>query len=122
MNRCLAVVFALLCASLSVASACTAAQSDFVAFTLRPESGTQQIKARFSSDEDYRRGDSSWSTNLAPLQLAGLDVSGFRASGTRPPPFALIREAGRLDCSGQGGNSYASGNCAFTPNAEFTQL
>ena len=122
MNRCLAMLFAILCASLSVASACTAAQSDWVEFSLRPESGGNQIKARFSADEDRRHGDSSWSTNLAPLQLAGLDVSGFRASGTRPLRFSLTREAGRLDCSGQGGNSYASGNCSFTANPEFTQL
>ena len=122
MNRWLALVFAILCASLSVASACTAAQSDWVEFTLRPNRDSDQIKARFSADEDSRRGDSSWSTNFAPLQLAGLDVSGFRAAGTRPLRFAVTREAGRLDCSGQGGNSYASGNCTFTPNAQFAQL
>ena len=31
----------------------------------------------------------------------------------------MIREAGRLDCSGSGGQSYAHGDCSFTPNPGF---
>ena len=119
MNRCLALIFAILCASLSVASACTAAQSDWVQFTLESRSNGQ-IHASFR-DQD-RRDNNHWSTNFTPAQLAGLDVGGFRAAGTRPLRFALVREAGRLDCSGNGGNSLARGNCGFTPNEGFNQL
>src|SRR5688572_13324474 len=110
MNRCLAMIFAVLCASLSVASACTAAPSDWLEFRLQSRAQSE-IRATFH--DQARGGNDRWSANFAPAQLAGLDVAGFRANGTRPLRFALVRDAGRLDCSGQGGNSSASGNCSF---------
>ena len=121
MNRCLAFVFALLFASLSVASACTAQAPDWVHFTLEPQRGSSEIRATFN-DEGRRRGDHRWSTSFAAPQLVGLDVASFRASGTRPIRFAVVREAGRLDCSGHGGDAYAAGNCSFTANSAFAQL
>ena len=122
MNRCLAFVFALLCASLSIASACTAQPQDWVHFTLERQSGrSTEIRASFR-DDGHRRGDNNWSTGFAPPQLVGLDVASFRAPGTRPLRFAIVREAGRLDCSGQGGNAYASGNCRFTADPQFAAL
>ena len=39
-----------------------------------------------------------------------------------PLAAALRAEAGRLDCAGNGGASYAAGNCRFTPDADFTQM
>lgn len=121
MNRCLAFVFALLFASLSVASACTAQAPDWVHFTLEPQRGSNEIRATFN-DEGRRRDDNRWSTNFAAPQLVGLDVASFRAAGTRPIRFAIVREAGRLDCSGHGGDAYAAGNCSFTSNPGFAQL
>ena len=120
MNRCLAMIFAVLCASLSVASACTAATSDWIYFTLEPGRSQGDIRASFREDRDRR--NNNWSTSFAPAQLTGLDVAGFRAAGTRPLRFALVREAGRLDCSGQGGNSSAAGNCSFTADPGFAAL
>ena len=121
MNRCLAFVFALFFASLSVASACTAQAPDWVHFTLQPQRGSSEIRATFDKDS-RRRGDNRWSTNFAAPQLVGLDVAGFRAAGTRPLRFAIVREAGRLDCSGHGGDAYAAGNCSFTASSTFAQL
>jgi hypothetical protein len=121
MNRCLAFVFALLFASLSVASACTAQAPSWVHFTLEPQRGSNDIRATFN-DEGRRHGDNRWSTNFAAPQLVGLDVASFRAAGTKPLRFAIIREAGRLDCSGHGGDAYAAGNCGFTANPAFAQL
>jgi len=120
MKRCLAMIFAVLCASLSVASACTAAPSDWVEFTLGSNSDGE-IRVSFR-DGERGEDDNRWSASFAPAQLAGLDVAGFRANGTRPLRFALVREAGRLDCSGRGGNSYASGNCSLTADPGFAQL
>ena len=122
MNRCFAMFFAILCASLSVASACTAAPSDWLSFTLEPSRGSPgEIQVSFR-DEERGRNKNNWSTGFAPQRLTGLDVAGFRAGGTRPLRFALVREAGRLDCSGQGGNFRAAGNCSFTADPAFTQL
>lgn len=122
MNRFFALLFALLLTSISVASACSASSPDWVRFSLEPaHRGGGAIEARFR--DDSRPGHhNNWSTAFPPSQLAGLDVSGFRAVGTRPLRFAIVREAGRLDCSGQGGNSYANGYCSFTVDRNFAQL
>ena len=122
MNRFLAFIGALLVAFVSVSSACTAAPAEWIHFTLEPQHGRgDRIEARFRN-EVRGRDENNWSTDFRPTELVGLDIAGFRGSGSRPLRFALIREAGRLDCSGHGGDSYAAGNCSFTPDAGFTQL
>jgi hypothetical protein len=122
MNRCIAFFLALVFASLTVSSACVAAPSDLVHFTLEPSRGGDgQIRATFR-DEGRGERENNWSTGFPPSQLTGLDLASFHAAGSRPLRFAIVREAGRLDCSGNGGNSYAAGNCAFTADAGFSQL
>jgi hypothetical protein len=122
MNRCLAFLLALLFASVTVSSACVAATGDWLRFTLEPErSGGGKIHATFR-DEDGPRYEHNWSTEFPPTELAGLDLASFRASGSRPLHFAIVREAGRLDCSGNGGSSFATGNCRFAADPSFTQL
>src|SRR5437763_7517697 len=121
MNRCLAFLLALVFATVSISSACVAVPSDWVHFTLQPERGDGKIHASFR-DQSHGRGDNNWSTEFLPSELVGLDVASFRASDARPLRFAIVREAGRLDCSGNGGNSSAAGNCSFTADPGFTQL
>lgn len=122
MNRLFALIGALLLAFISVSSACTAASPEWIHFTLEPDRGNgAQIQARFRSDV-HGRNENNWSTDFRPTDLVGLDLAGFRGAGSRPLRFAVIREAGRLDCSGSGGESYAHGDCNFTPNPGFTQL
>ena len=121
MNRVFALMGALLLAFISVSSACTAARSDPIHFTLEPEhGGNGTIHASFRSDGPHH--DNNWSTGFRPGELAGLDLAGFRGSGNRPLRFALTREAGRLDCSGHGGESYAAGYCNFVMNPAFAEL
>jgi hypothetical protein len=122
MNRCVAFLAALLLAFISISSACTAQPAEWIRFTLEPKaSDPATIQASFRSEG---RGDheNSWSTGFRPSDFVGLDVAGFRGSGGRPLRFAVIREAGRLDCSGNGGESYAGGYCSFTANPTFSQL
>ena len=121
MNRCLALMCALLFAFISVSSACMAAPSEWIAFDLKAQSDRQQIQATF---HDERRGgdDNHWSNGFKPSELIGLDTAGFYSAGSRPLRFAVVREAGRLDCSGIAGSARASGNCGFTPDAGFVQL
>jgi len=121
MNRYLAFLLALMCATLTVSSACVAAPFEWVSFTLQPDRDDGRIKANFHDDSRHR-GDSNWSSGFLPSELIGLDVAGFRGSGTRPLHFAIAREAGRLDCDGNGGGNRASGNCRFTADPAFTQL
>lgn len=121
MNRFFALIGALLLAFISVSSACTAAPTQTLRFTLQSEHGSDLIHADFKSG-DRPNHESNWSTGFRPSDLAGLDLAGFRGSGSRPLRFSLIREAGRLDCSGQGGQSHAAGDCGFTPDPGFTRL
>lgn len=122
MNRVLALFGALLLAFISISSACTAAAPGWIHFTLEPAHGAgDRIEARFRS-EVRGRDENNWSTGFRPSDLVGLDLAGFRGAGSRSLRFAVIREAGRLDCSGHGGESYAAGECGFTANPAFTQL
>jgi hypothetical protein len=121
-NRPLAFICALLLAFLTISSACVAQPADWIHFTLEPErSNAGKIHARFS-DEGRGRDHNDWSTGFVPSDLIGLDGPSFRGSGTRPIRFAVVREAGRLDCSGNGGANHADGNCRFTADPAFTQL
>jgi hypothetical protein len=122
MNRFLAIAFALLCAGLSISSACIAQTGDLISFTLQPQrSSPGKIHATFRH-QGRAQYDNSWSAAFMPSDLIGMEVSSFHGSGTRPLHFAIVREAGRLDCAGNAGGDYASGNCRFTPDANFTQL
>ena len=122
MNRPLAFICALILACLSISSACFAQPTDWIHFSLETErSNPARIRASFRNDI---RGDDhdNWSTGFMPSELIGLEVSSFRAAGSRPLHFAIVREAGRLDCAGHGGEDYAAGNCSFAENPAFTQL
>ena len=122
MNRCLALFGALLFAFLSISSACTAQSAEWIHFNLEPKpSDPARIQVSFrSGTRDH--SENNWETGFLPSDLVGLDVAGFRGAGSRPLRFALIREAGRLDCSGHGGDGYAAGYCSFSANPAFTQL
>ena len=124
MNRPLAFLGALLCASVAISSACMAQSIDQVRFTLEPgHRDPAKIHASFRTERrDRDRDDNNWSTGFMPSELIGLEVSSFRAPGSRPLHFAIAREAGRLDCAGNGGGSMAIGTCRFAANPAFTQL
>ena len=120
MNRLVALVLALLVASLTVSSACVAAPTDWVSFSLETEHGNGQVKARFRDDDrGFRHND--WSSSFVPSQLVGFDLAAFRAAGLRQLHFSIVREAGRLDCSGNGGAGTAAGNCNFSLDPNFAK-
>src|SRR4051812_36560107 len=121
MNRCLAFMCALLFAFVSVSSACMAAPSDWIRFNLDAQRDRSEFHASFRG-ESGGRDDNNWSSGFKPSELIGLDLNAFHTAGSRPVRFALVREAGRLDCAGTGGSSRASGNCGFTADPAFTQL
>ena len=61
---------------------------------------------------------STWSNDRPISELSGLSPAQL-AGPTGPVRFALVREAGRLDCNGRVGNSGGSGACGFTPDPGF---
>ena len=122
MNRPLALACASIFAVAAIAVTATAQPAQPIRFSLAPETDNPgKIQATFRTDRDGRH-DNNWSTGFTPSELQGLEVSSFRGPGTRPVHFAIVREAGRLDCAGNGGGSSAEGNCRFTRDAAFTQL
>lgn len=122
MNRLLAFFGALLAVSLAITSACLAQSLDPIRFTIEP---ARDNPARFHASFRHQGSggnDNNWSTSFAPSDLMGLGVSSFRDADSRPIHFALVREAGRLDCAGNGGGNFAAGNCRFAADPGFTDL
>ena len=87
----------------------------------------EQIRSSGGSDDiqltiDSRWGignHSVWSDSRHLGELHGLGPAQLQG-GAQPVRFALVREAGRLDCSGTAGGGRGSGPCAFTPDAGFS--
>jgi len=122
MNRPLAFLCAMLFAFAAVSSACIAQAPDWIRFTLEPQRGdSAKLHASFRH-QGKNGGDNNWSSGFMPSDLIGLEVSSFHAAGSRPLHFAIVREAGRLDCAGNGGNNFAAGTCHFSENPGFVRL
>lgn len=122
MNRCLAFLAAVLVAFVSVSSACTAQSAEWIHFTLEPKASEPgKVQVSFRSDRNGRE-ENNWSSGFPASDLVGLDLAGFRGAGSVPLRFSVIREAGRVDCSGHGGEGYAAGYCSFTADPAFTQF
>ena len=122
MNRCLAFLAALLVAFISISSACTAQSAEWIHFTLEPKvSDPAKIQVSFRSGT-REHSENNWDSGFLPADLVGLDLTGFRGAGNNPLRFSVIREAGRVDCSGHGGEGYAAGYCSFTADPAFSQL
>lgn len=120
MTRMLAFVAALLMAAISVSSACVAQSVAPLQFTIEPTSRADEMRVRFRRGDS--RGTDSWSSSFRTSELSGLDLAALRAPGTRPLRFAIAREAGRVDCAGNGGNAMAVGTCSLTPDRGFNDL
>jgi len=76
-----------------------------------------QVQLSFRTGEGSRN-NSNWSSGYDLADLQGLSRSQLDGSN-QPVRFALVREAGRLDCSGSAGNRQGVGTCGFTPDAGF---
>jgi hypothetical protein len=61
---------------------------------------------------------SSWSNTRRIEELQGLGSAQLMGP-SQPVRFALVKEAGRLDCAGTAGGGSGSGRCSFTPDAGF---
>lgn len=117
MSRILCIVAAMVIATISVTAAGLARLVEPIRFTLAPSRtpGSVQVDLRSADSNGHHHSGSSF----VAAHLTGLDLSALRAPGSRPLAFALVREAGRLDCSGSGGGGKATGECRFAPDAAF---
>jgi hypothetical protein len=117
MHRILAFFAALLISGIAIGSASVAMPTDNIRFTLEPSGHRDTVRLSVRSGTDRR--NNSMSSQLRRSELAGL---GADWSGSRPVRFALIREAGRIDCAGPGLGRRAEGSCRFSRNAAFSDL
>ena len=120
MTRMLAFVCAVMMTAITVSSACVANSVAPLQFTIEPTGRVDQVELRFRRADS--RGTDSWSSTFRTGELAGLDAAALRGSGTSPLRFAIIREAGRVDCAGTGGNAMARGSCSLTPDRGFNDF
>jgi hypothetical protein len=117
MNRLLALAAALILSALTVSSA-VATPSGPMSFRLSRDAGGRIQLNLYRGD----RGHDHLSSTFSPADLPGLDVAVLSEPGQRPIRFAMVRDAGRVDCAGTGGSAMASGGCRFTPDAAFASM
>src|SRR3954452_14851064 len=115
MNRSLALIAAVVVSAIFVSSACMASPSRSMAFTLQASQNPGNVQ--LSLNRADVPGHSAMSSSFAVGDLPGLDLAALVKPGQHPLRFAYVRDAGRVDCTGSGGNSVASGRCGFTQNA-----
>lgn len=120
MTRMLAFVAALLMTAVTVSSSCIAGTVQPLGFTIEPAGQADRVQVRFKRAD--QESTNSWSSDFRTAELAGLDHAALRAPGTRPLRFTIAREAGRIDCAGNGGNSMARGSCSLTADAAFSDF
>jgi hypothetical protein len=120
MTRMLAFVAALLLTAITVSSACIANPSEPFQFTIEPARAAGVVQVRFQRSEN--NNNHSWSSSFRASELTGLGLADLNDPGTRPIQFAVVREAGRIDCAGTGGNRMARGTCSLTPDARFNDF
>ena len=119
MNRPLAFLAALLFAAIAVSSACIARTTpEAISFELKPSLQGGKLQLALWDRAGGRRSHLIGSS-YEQRDIAGLDYRAFAASGRNPVSFALVREAGRVECAGTSSNSLATGTCRFSADPSF---
>lgn len=115
MTRLYALIAAVLLSALTVGSATLASTTGDYRFNIRPDRGGQ-VHVEFRRSD---RGNHSWSSDFAVSELRGFQLEQLDSPQDVPVRFALVREAGRLDCGGTARRSSASGSCEFAVDEAF---
>lgn len=115
MHRSLSICLALILATLSIATTGFAAEGGALRFEL---SGASRDRLQLSLSRIVSANRTSGSS-FEVRELAGFDRAAFAGKDGTPVGFALVREPGRLDCSGRTTDRRATGSCRFTGNPAF---
>jgi hypothetical protein len=119
MTRTIAFLAAVLLTTLTVTTSCLANSPEDLRFTLRSSSeraGEVHLTLRSGRDASHSGMNSSFRAS----ELVGLDPSRLASGG--PLQFALVREAGRVDCAGTATGGRAEGPCRFTADERFSSF
>src|SRR3954454_21779269 len=119
MSRALAFLAAVMLSIITVSSACIATPTAPLSFRLSARDSSHVNLSLFRGD---RRHGGNMTSTFAANELPGLDLAAIDEGVQRPVRFALVRDAGRVDCTGFSRSANASGKCRFTPDAAFASL
>lgn len=104
-------------ASFPVAAAAQQVQS--INWSFETKSGRDGSDVQLTVESRWGAGsDSIWSNGRRIDELQGLTRAQM-VGPTKPVRFALVKEPGRLDCTGTAGGGRGSGMCSFTPSVGF---
>lgn len=120
MHRTFAILAAIALTTISVTTTCFAHITDGIRFTLQPTGTGDRVQLHLRTGTVGH--NDSMSSSFAPSALAGLDATRLRSAAPAPVRFALVREAGRVDCAGNASRGRADGSCRFTENPAFSDL
>lgn len=116
MTRTLAFIAAVLLAgALFTTSGLAHPSAEDIRFTLTPAHRAGEFSLALRSGGEHRK--SNLASSFRASELAGLDVARLHAGG--PLSFALVRDAGRVDCAGTAAGARAEGRCRFSQDAGF---
>ncbi len=121
MNRALTFLAAIAATTLAVSAACFAAVSPLISYTIEKSGQADHVQLRLDGRFEGNH-NSNWSEPFWLNELHGLTTAQLRSPARVPVQFAIVREAGRIDCSGTAGDGRGRGNCGFKPDASFAAL
>jgi hypothetical protein len=114
MHRSFALFFALILAMVSIATTGFAADADILRFEVS-DAGKDRLQLALRRNTAPNRSSGS---SFEVRDLIGFDRAALAKVGS-PVRFALVREPGRLDCSGRSEGRRARGSCRFTGDPAF---
>ncbi|HEX2802778.1 MAG TPA: hypothetical protein VHN55_02155, partial [Sphingomicrobium sp.] len=120
MYRFFAFLAAIALTTLSVTTACFASPAENIRFQLQPAKQPGEVQLSLFSGTDRHHGNMG--STFRTSDLVGLNLASLQAPGNQPIAFALVREAGRVDCTGAGGAALATGTCVFAANPAFSDF
>ena len=121
MNRVIALLAASACAALAVSSTCFAAEWSALPFQVAKTKDAGRVQFSIEHRQGGQRSN-NWSHTLPLAELQGLSAAQLQARDATALRFALVRPAGRLDCTGSARSSSGRGQCAFAANEAFAAM
>lgn len=119
MNRSISLLFALMFSWVCLTSIGWAADLGQLRFKLTAEASERPHLSLTSGG----RNDNHFGSSIDWADLKGLNPAQLRGAGGQPVAFALVREAGRVDCTGRTApRAEASGSCTFVADSAFANL
>lgn len=118
MHRSLALCLALALSSVSIATTGFAAEIGAIRFDLK-DAARDKVHLTIRTDSERNR---SIGSTFDARDLAGLDRAALNGRDGSPVRFTLVRQPGRLDCSGSSLSKKARGTCRFTGDAAFASF